>query len=334
MTQNIEYDASGRIVYKAITPSTFVLSKNIFENFTQHMTRSSLLGLSIFNYIPSAPTIVKEKMALSNICTMSFCLGESIEWSLNEVPGKKMSVDRNESCIMTGGTEKCISQYEEGARYQGIGVSFDPACLQGVAESLNCENAVNNHNTLPIRGLKRYIITPHVRGILSQITDNDICGRLGPLYLEAKLLELIAVYLDEMVCQRGDELTELPLSKEDLSALRLAKEILDKTFVHPLTLSELSRKIYLNEYKLKTGFKQRYGQTVYGYILEKRMELAHILLEQQRFKVGDIAGMVGYANTGHFISAFSKKYGVTPGEVLRNRGTEITHESPPADIKN
>lgn len=323
MIQSIEYDSRGSIAHKRTVQNAFVSSKNISENYTHHMKQSNLLGLSIFNYIPTEATVMKEKMALSNVCIMSFCLGERIEWSLNEVPGKQLSVDRNESCIMTGGTEQCISKYEEGMQYLGIGVSFDPTCLQGVAECLQCENAVNSHNTLPLVGLKRYVITPRVLAILSQIIDSDICERLEPLYLEAKLLELIAVYLDEMVCQRGDELIELPLSKEDLSALSLAKDILDKTFVNPQTLSELSKKIYLNEYKLKTGFKQRYGQTVYGYILEKRMEFARILLEQRRFKVGDIAGMVGYTNTGHFISAFNKKYGVTPGEVLRSSSSVI-----------
>ena len=41
------------------------------------------------------------------------------------------------------------------------------------------------------------------------------------------------------------------LSKDDLAALDHVKNILDKTFVHPLTLLQLSRKVYLNEYKLK-----------------------------------------------------------------------------------
>ncbi len=68
-------------------------------------------------------------------------------------------------------------------------------------------------------GLKRYVITPHVAGILSQILECNVCSRLKDLYLESKLLELIAVYLDEMVCQRKDEPIKLSLSKEDLFAL-------------------------------------------------------------------------------------------------------------------
>ncbi len=48
------------------------------------------------------------------------------------------------------------------------------------------------------------------------------------------------------------------------------------------------------------------------------MELARLLLEQGKFKVKDIASMVGYANTSHFIESFQKKFGTTPGVYLRN----------------
>ena len=318
MIQSLEYDYTGALCSSPKTRSKNVLTsfENAEENFFSHTSLEKSLGLSICKFTPQKAIIMKEKMATTNLCMMSFCLGENIEWSFAETPGKQLEIERNESCIMTGGTKQCVSAYREGAEYYGIGTFFDYSQMQSVAECLQCENAVNNHNSLA-NGLKSYVITPHVHAILSQIVGCDICGNVRNLYLEAKLLELIAVYLDEMVCQRRDEPYEFPLSKEDLHALNRAKEILDKTFVHPLTLAELSQKIYLNEYKLKTGFKQCFGQTVYSYVLDKKMELARILIEQRRFKISDIAGMVGYANTSHFIAAFSKKYGVTPGEYGR-----------------
>ena len=54
---------------------------------------------------------------------------------------------------------------------------------------------------------------------------------------------------------------------------------------------------------------------MYEYIVEKRMELAHRLLQSGKYKVKDVVWMVGYSNTSHFIEAFKKRYGVTPGEV-------------------
>ena len=318
MICDCEYDAYGTYRCPSIDKYEDVSSlfKNIGDSCCLNTSSKNSPGLSVCKFTPQKTLTLKEHMATTDIYMMSFCLGESMEWSLAEVAGKQLTIERNESCIMTGGTEQCVSTYEKGRQYHGIGIAFDPLRLQGVTECLQCENAINSHGSIA-GGLKRYIVTPHVGVILSQIIDCDVCGRLKDLYLEAKLLELIAVYLDEMVCQRRDDMSELSLSKDDLFALNRAKEILDKTFVHPLTLSELSQKVYLNEYKLKTGFKQCFGQTVYGYVLEKRMELARLLIEQRRFKISDIAGMVGYVSTSHFITAFSKKYGVTPGEFTK-----------------
>lgn len=47
--------------------------------------------------------------------------------------------------------------------------------------------------------------------------------------------------------------------------------------------------------------------------------MAHDLLESGRYKAKDVAWMVGYTNVSHFIDAFRKHYGLTPGECLRER---------------
>lgn len=260
---------------------------------------------------------MEEQMKEDGICMLSFCLSDGFEWSLIEAGGNTFSIGEKESCIMMGGTEKCVSLYNAGHSYRGIGVGFRAEQLSGVMECLNCSGAITRMPGSQMI-LKRYMVTPHVEVILQQIMGCKICGSLRDVYLEGKLLELIAVYLDEMVCQRGKDTGYVPLFAEDLSSLQQAKEILDRHYVHPLTLSQLSKRVCLNEFKLKVGFKERYGQTVYGYILDKRMELARLLLEQGKFKVKDIAGMVGYANISHFIEAFQKKFGTTPGAYLRN----------------
>jgi len=52
------------------------------------------------------------------------------------------------------------------------------------------------------------------------------------------------------------------------------------------------------------------------------MEYARILLEKKQYRVSDVAGMVGYANTSHFIAAFAKKYNTTPGEFKKQFARE------------
>ncbi|WP_302795332.1 helix-turn-helix domain-containing protein [Cloacibacillus evryensis] len=71
----------------------------------------------------------------------------------------------------------------------------------------------------------------------------------------------------------------------------------------------------MSETKLKRGFKNCFGCTVYEYMVEKRMELAHSLLSSGKYKVKDVVWMAGYSNAGHFIKMFRKRYGLTPGEI-------------------
>ena len=92
--------------------------------------------------------------------------------------------------------------------------------------------------------------------------------------------------------------------------------MIDHHFLHPLTIQQIAQECFLSETKLKQGFKTCFNCTVYEYIVEKRMEMAYRLLQKERYKVKDVVWMVGYSNTSHFIEAFRKRYGITPGRTI------------------
>lgn len=85
----------------------------------------------------------------------------------------------------------------------------------------------------------------------------------------------------------------------------------------PPSLSELAHLSGLNEYKLKQGFKEMFSTTVFGYLAEKRLELARDYLSDPNRSVTEIADSLGYASIQHFSYAFKKKFGHSP-KALRN----------------
>ena len=95
------------------------------------------------------------------------------------------------------------------------------------------------------------------------------------------------------------------------------KDYLLADFKNPPTIKELCEKFSISEYHLKEGFKELYGTTVYGYLLEKKLEFALHKLEEGKTKVKDIAFEIGYENPSHFISAFKKKYSLTPKQYTK-----------------
>ena len=80
----------------------------------------------------------------------------------------------------------------------------------------------------------------------------------------------------------------------------------------PPTLKDLATEVDLSLKKLKEGFKQIYGDTVYGFLFDYKMEVARKLLESGEFNVNEVGLKVGYSTASHFIAAFKKKFGTTP----------------------
>jgi AraC family transcriptional activator of pyochelin receptor len=76
----------------------------------------------------------------------------------------------------------------------------------------------------------------------------------------------------------------------------------------PVSLAQLARNIGINEHKLKNGFKQQFGITVFAYIREQRLTLAKQLLEQTNLDEAAIAKKVGFRSLPNFINAFKKQY--------------------------
>jgi AraC-like DNA-binding protein len=56
-----------------------------------------------------------------------------------------------------------------------------------------------------------------------------------------------------------------------------------------------------------------YGKSIYGYYLEKKMEVAKKILVENRITVKEIAEILGYRQVSAFIESFTKHHGYSPG---------------------
>jgi len=153
---------------------------------------------------------------------------------------------------------------------------------------------------------------------LSQILHCPYQGMKRRLYLESKALELITLKLNQM----GDDqalLTHCPhLKASDIDLIVHAKEILLQQMDNPPSLLELARKVGLNDRKLKQGFRQVFGTTVFGCLHHYRLEKARSLLQETNLAVVEVARKVGYTSLSAFSSAFRKKYGINPRTYARS----------------
>lgn len=155
------------------------------------------------------------------------------------------------------------------------------------------------------------VLTPSMAVVLSQVMSSNLHPSIQGLYTKGKIYELIALYFNRT---SDADLEQCPfLADEDnVRKIKHAKDIILERMAEPPTLQELSDEIGLSLKKLKEGFKQIYGDSVYGYLLDHKMDLARKLLESGKYNVNEIALRLGYSTASHFIASFKKKYGTTP----------------------
>jgi len=152
--------------------------------------------------------------------------------------------------------------------------------------------------------------------VLNQIFTVNLSESAEKLYYLGKVLEILGLYFSER--KPNTEACPFLNDQETVRKIKHAKEYLLKHMDAPPGLKELAKTAGLNEYQLKVGFKEIYGNTVFGYLLEHKLDHSRVLLDSSRYQVNEVAYQIGYTNPSHFIAAFKKKFGVTPKKYLMN----------------
>jgi len=140
------------------------------------------------------------------------------------------------------------------------------------------------------------------------LDGRDLASRLA---LEARTLEWLALFWQQAPqTQRRNHQAAIP--SRDRQALEKVARILRNEAAAEHSLADLSRRVHLNEFKLKRGFRLLWGTTVFSYLREQRLQCAEALLRDPDNSVIEVANAVGYSNPSHFARAFNQRFGRLP----------------------
>ncbi|WP_297802048.1 AraC family transcriptional regulator [uncultured Polaribacter sp.] len=162
---------------------------------------------------------------------------------------------------------------------------------------------------------------PTVSIVLQQIINSNINSSIRNLYVKGKVYELLSLHFQKEENTEGQYCPFL-VDEQNVLKIRKAKEIIISRMAEPPSLQELSTEIGLSLKKLKEGFKQIYGDTVYSFLFDYKMEHSRRLLESNQFNVNEVGLKVGYSTSSHFIAAFKKKFGTTPKKYVMSLNKE------------
>ncbi len=136
-----------------------------------------------------------------------FCLNDGISWGIMDEK-RSITIQKNESCIYAGhgGTEYACYKKDSNFSFKSIKIPI-AYFSQLLTDYFDGQEATAYEKKL-LDGISKVPVTPIMEQILAETSQfTQYRGGLGYLYLDGKLLELLSIYLGEVL-----ELNALELS--------------------------------------------------------------------------------------------------------------------------
>lgn len=172
-----------------------------------------------------------------------------------------------------------------------------------------------NNDNIGNKLYKEKQIGPMIAIILNQMYQQSLNLSMYKLYLRGKVFELMSLYFSK---DKEMDIEQCPFLADDnnIKKIKKAKEIIISRMIEPPTLVQLAKEVDISLKKLKQGFKQVYGTSVFSFLIDYKMQVSKRLLSSGEYNVNEVALKVGYSTATHFINAFKKKFGTTPKKYL------------------
>ncbi len=196
-------------------------------------------------------------------------------------------------------------------------VEFD--ALQQAGQNLRVLTLSLDHQALeqlqaPIRRGNDWSVwrlPPHIyQGLM--LFRNDMS--LSRLYLEGLSLQILSqgLLLDDTAPATAD--ARIP--PQERLRLERVREVIAARPQGEYSLSELAQVAAMSPSSLRSKFKACYGQTLFDFLKQKRLQMARDYL-LRGYSVQQAAHFAGYSYATNFTTAFRKHFGVAPSSLIR-----------------
>ena len=249
-----------------------------------------------------------------NFIQFHFCLEGKISFRYNNGSYTLDLKENNSLILFNPSTNLPIdAALQKNTRYLSLLITIKK--FHGLFSELTDDISFLSQENSDKKYYKENIISPQISIILNQIINEKLSENVKNLYLKGKIFELLGIYFNESNDLNIEQCPFLA-DEKNVVKIKMAKEIIIKNFENPPSLKELSTEVEIPLKNLKTGFKQIYGNTVFGFLTDYKMNTASKMLSSRSFNVNEVSTHLGYSSSSHFINVFKKKFGITPKKYL------------------
>lgn len=239
----------------------------------------------------------------------------------SEVSQLTVIQEQNRTVVATSGKEKGSVYHAKGSLVKSLIIFIKLDFLKEIlGDNENIQEIVeylkNNTSSKLLKSEQTDIKT---RLCAYEIYNSSSKTKLDIIYIQSKVLEILSYEFKDIFKNKKRINSSVKFSSYDIAALHLAKKILTKDLQNPPNLSQLSKQVRLNEFKLKVGFKEFFNISPYNFLLDYKLHEAKKLLTSGELNVSEIAQKIGYKQVSSFSNAFYKKFGERPMAFMKIR---------------
>ncbi len=209
----------------------------------------------------------------------------------------------------------CSVQFEKNEDFRIIDFFYSPKLLEELVPFFPELKALLKESPQTILNGKGGWAIPSIKEITNQILDCPYDETTRQFYYDLKVRELLYQLLEVSFRRNIKSYSFTPF---EIARIHEARTILEKHIdKKPPSIRSLSKQVALNEFKLKTGFRKYFNSGIFEWLIEQKMQQAKQLILNSNKPIKEIASMIGYPRTTNFITAFRRKFGITPGSLRR-----------------
>ena len=90
------------------------------------------------------------------------------------------------------------------------------------------------------------------------------------------------------------------------------RSVLDEQYRDPPSVARLAELVGLSTSRLAHLFRKEMGMSIQSYVVERRLQMAAMLIVQSHERISQIAYSVGFGDVSNFNRAFRAEFGLSP----------------------
>jgi AraC-like DNA-binding protein len=152
----------------------------------------------------------------------------------------------------------------------------------------------------------------HVSAALRDAMSGQFIGSARKLYAQARVLDYLAALLRHVSAKNA-----VRTERSHRTRIQELHDSLLNLEGRMPTLSDLAREFGISARRLNAEFVAEYGQSIFNFVTDHRLEQAHASLLAGATPLKVLAARLGYSHVNHFIAAFKRKFGYPPGSLRK-----------------